>query len=178
MSISNFSLVNQKLAFAKSLLDLVNQSPMQAGTSAHRLQQEALLSSVLLQLVVAFHFYLREVADRVHLKNSGAIESLQDLKLACEQYDRSALEVDELLNLSQAPGGWLAEITRYKILLFSSPQKQKEKKSFGTENQIAFIDLTGIEEERAVALTAAMLEQWLAEFRQLVLRHRDTGAEF
>lgn len=178
MFISNFTLVNQKLAFARSILALTAQNSMAVDSGARRLQQDALLSSVAFQLRLAFHFYLREIADRVHLKNVAAIESLSDLKSALEQGGRFLLEVDELLNLSLADGSWLAELNRYAEYLFASPQKQKEQKAFVDDNQIAIVDLTSVDEFQAFILNQVTVELWLTEFCALVMRHRETGAEF
>lgn len=178
MSISNFSLVNQKLAFAKSLCTFAREISSVSMTSAQQLQQDALLSSCALQLSLAFHFYLREIADRVYLKNSSAISSLYELELSLAQADKFPSDVVELRDLAQQSGSWLEQLLRCSLLSLQSPRKEKEKKSFQSDNLILAVEITAIDEEQSPLLTVDVIESWLEDFRVLVLRHRDTSAEF
>lgn len=177
MAVSNFSLVNQKLAFAKSLCDLARGVATPA-TSAERLRQDAVLSSGVYQLSLAFHFYLREIADRCFLKNSGAINSLAELQLALAQNDKFLSEVSELDELAARSGSWLEQLQRYAQSALESPRKEKERKSFQQDNLIIAVEITAEEEVQAVCLTVELLESWQDSFRALVLRQRDTSAEF
>jgi hypothetical protein len=178
MSISNFSLVNQKLAFAKSLCALAREISSVSMISAQQLRQDALLSSCALQLSLAFHFYLREIADRVYVKNSGVINSLYELELSLAQNDKSPSDVVELRDLAQQSGSWLEQLLRCSSISLQSPRKEKEKKSFQSDNLILAVEITVIDEHQPLLLTVDIIESWLKDFRELVLRHRDTSAEF
>lgn len=178
MSLSNFSLVNQKLAFTRSLCALARDGASRSATSAQQLQHNALLSSCALQLLQAFHFYLREIADRAYLKSSGSINSLDELELLLSQNDKFPSDVVELRDLSRQAGSWLEQLLCYSLTSLQSPQKNKEKKSFPQENLIMAVEITAIEERQLVPLTVSTIEWWLENFRALVLRQRDTSAEF
>lgn len=177
MAISNFSLVNQKLAFAKSLCDLATDLSYSVASS-ERLRQDALLSSCAYQLSLAFHFYLREIADRCYLKNSGAISSLAELELSLAQNDRLLSEVAELSDLAKLSGSWLEQLGRYSHNALQSPRKEQEKKSFQQDNLIIAVDITAEDDGQALLLTIDLVASWLDSFRALVLRQRDTSAEF
>ncbi|OZY85036.1 hypothetical protein CBP51_17970 [Cellvibrio mixtus] len=179
MSISNFSLVNQKLAFAKTLCVLAGEASLSSSIShsALRLRQDALLSSCAFQLSLAFHFYLREIADRSYLKNSGAISSLDELAQSLTQSDKYPSEIIELRELASQSGSWLEQLLRYTQAASQSPRKEKEQKSFPQDNLILAVDITA-SEEQSLSLTLEVVEFWAEAFRAMVLRQRDTSAEF
>lgn len=178
MSISNFSLVNQKLAFAKSLCAFAKEISSFSATNTQRLQQDALLNSCALQLSQAFHFYSREVADRVHLKNSGSISSLDELEVLLAQNDKSPCDVVELRSLAQQTDSWLEQLLRYSLDSMQSPRKDKERKSFTPDNLIAAVEITAFDEKQPISLTVDTIEFWLEGFHALALRQRDTSTEF
>lgn len=178
MFISNFSLVNQKLAFARSLCIFAKEIPSISATNDQQLQQNALLNSCALQLSQAFHFYLREVADRVYLKNSGSISSLDELELSLAQNDKSPCDVVELRHLTEQTGSWLEQLLRYSFDSMQSPRKGKEKKSFTPDNLIAAVEITTLNEKQPISLTVGTIEFWLESFQALALRQRDTSTEF
>ncbi len=146
--------------------------------SAERLRQDALLAGCAFQLSRAFLFYLREIADRVHLKNSGAINSLSELEQLLAQADKCSQDVAELCQLNEQEDSWLWQLQRYARESMQSPVKEREQKSFPQENLINVVNLTAFDEPEPVALTLEMLGFWQEAFRGLVLRQRDTGAEF
>lgn len=180
MSISNFSLVNQKLAFAKTLCALVRESLVSSSInhSGLHLREHALLSSSVFQLSLAFHFYLREVADRNYLKSSGVISSLDELALSLAQSDKHPSEIVELQELADQQGSWLGQLLSHINESRQSPRKEKEKKSFQQDNLILAVDITAVEEVQSFPLTLELVESWLEAFRSMVMRQRDTGAEF
>ena len=175
---SHLSLVNQKLGFATvTLSPLENLTEMEAGKLS--LVQKATCESVLLHLYTAFHFYLRELAESNGIKNPETIDSLQALVTALNQLERQPSEVIELQDLAAYQGGWLNSFLRQYEGVFKSPPKETEKKSFGTENFIELVDLTEQQEESLdKALNIGSLKYWLNEFKSLVLRQRETGAEY
>jgi len=177
MSISHLSLVNQKLAFASALL--TNLNPVTTAlTTTQKLQQKALTDAVVFHLITALHFYTRELAELQRVKNLSAINSVRDLVIALEQMEGASSEVSELLALTQTDNAWLSQLTGYYRQLFQSPEKPKERKSFGQENLIEFVELTEAEGQTPLQLTPELLVSWLDSFRALVARQRETNAEY
>lgn len=177
MSISHLSLVNQKLAYANSVISLLNSSSS-APETGYKLQQQALGDAAVFHMAMALHFYLRELAEHHHIKNLSAINSVQDLVAVIQQTDRASSESSELLSLVQTNGTWLNQLTLYHNQLSKSPEKPKEKKAFGHENLIKVVELTEVEESSALQITPELLAAWLDSFRALVIRQRETSAEY
>lgn len=175
---SHLSLVNQKFGFATAALSLL-ENTTEGGEEKLSLVQQAIQESVLLHLYTAFHFYLRELADNNGIKSAETIDSLQALVVVLNQLGKSPSEVVELQDLVAHRRGWLNSFLKQYERVFQSPPKQIEKKSFGTENFIEVIDLTEQQEETLdEALNIDSLKYWLNEFKSLVLRQRETGAEY
>src|SRR6187551_1258570 len=144
MAISHLSLVNQKLAYAGSVISLLNPT-LAEPKAAQRLQQQALGDAAVFHLAMALHFYLRELAEHHRIKNLSALNSVQDLLAALQQVDRASSESSELLELTQTTGTWLNQLTNYYDWIAQSPEKPKEKKAFGQENRIELVELTEME---------------------------------
>lgn len=177
MSISHLSLVNQKLAYASSVITLLNTDDL-APKVGGRLRQAALVDAVVFHLVMALRFYFRELAEHHHIKNLSTIDSVQDLVAVLQQADKVSSESSELLALSQTSGTWLNQLTCYYDELCKSPEKPKEKKAFGYENRIELVELHEVDESPALQLTTGLLITWLDSFRALAVRQRETSAEF
>ena len=177
MSISHLSLVNQKLAYASAIINLLN-TPLVELQAVHSLQHQALGDAAVFHLVMALHFYLRELAEHHRIKNLSTINSLQDLDAALRQMDRTSSESSEVFELAQTGETWLNQLMRYYDQLPRSPAKPKEKKAFGQENRIDLIELTEEENDAPLQVTPELLAWWLNSFRALVIRQRETSAEY
>lgn len=177
MSISHLSLVNQKLAYASSIIRILSASFIESKT-AQKLDQQALGDAAVFHLAMAVHFYLRELAEYHHIKNLSDVNSVQDLTVALQQADRVSSESSELLSLAQTNGSWLSQLMRHYNQLSTSPEKPKEKKAFGHENLIELVELTEVDELPLLLLTPELLSSWLDNFRDLIIRQRETGAEY
>lgn len=176
MAISNLSLVNQKLAYAKVILADMASSAENAVT--HKLHQQALAEGVLHHLAMAFHFYLREIADQYRIKNTAAINSLDDLLKALDLQGLSPSEVTELAALRDEKGSWLNSLQIQKNALFKSPEKQKEKKAFVTEAAVELVSAVEINEVEPSVLSLELLSSLTSDFSELIKRHRNTYAEY
>lgn len=177
MSISHLSLVNQKLAYAGAIITTLN-TPLPEQKAAQQLQQQALSDAAVFHLQMALHFYLRELAGHHHIKNLSTINSVSDLAAALQQADGVSSESSELSSLVQTNNTWLNQLTRYYDQLFKSPEKPKEKKAFRQENLIELVELTEVNEPPSLQLTPELLASWLHSFRALVIRQRETSAEY
>ena len=177
MTISHLSLVNQKLAFAKATIGLFNKS-LDEQKNARKLETQALAEAAVFHMMMALHFYLRELAEHHQIKNPSAICSVKDLCAALQQIDKTSSESAELFALSQLKDSWLSQLTEYYGQLSKSPEKPKEKKSFGQESLIALVEVDEVHGRPLLDLTSALLASWLENFCTLVIRHRETCAEY
>lgn len=177
MQPTNFSLVNQALAFANTLQVMASEVA-DPSTSAGKLRQDALLTSSAFHLGRAFHFYLREIAERCLLKNAAAIDSLGELEQLLVQAGRHSQDMEELLALAREQDSWLSRLQRHAKEFMQSPPEEQEKKAFPQNNLIHAVDLTAVDEKAVLVLTPNLVCDWQEAFRSLVLRQRDTSAEF
>lgn len=174
---NHLQLVNQKLAFADSIIaSLMSASGNFANTE--KLKQQALADAAVFHLATALHFYVRELAEAHRVSNIQRITSIRDLAIALDKTDKVSSEVSELVEMEGLTDSWLNRLTYYYDQLFRSPEKVREKKAFGRENMIDAIELAGNDGPVAVELTAEVLVCWLTSFRSLIVRHRETSAEY
>ena len=169
-------LVNQKLANAAELL-VMAQSCAEPRGAQQVIGLRALLESTMLQLHQAYLFYLRELGENYGLKAPGQVVDTSALATALEASGRSAGEAAELIALQNDKNSWLARIQLAFNAYGRSPERRKEPKAFSREAQIQVIDVTQLD-EGAPVLTLADLILWQADFRALVLRQRETSAEY
>ena len=176
MAITHISLVNQRLVYAGTLMTLAaNQGEL--TTTSQRLERRALEDSVLMQLELAYRFYLRELGENYRLKQLNQISGATGLVSALIAANKSPSEAQELLDLEQSPDSWLAQLLAAANSLSRSPEPQKPAKAFVDANTIALVDVTG-QESPDQPLSLDGLGFWLAEFRSLILRQRETSAEY
>ncbi len=177
MTISHLSLVNQKLAYAKAIIRNLEDLGSEASATP-KLNRQALADAAVFHLVSAFHFYLRELADKQAIRNLSAVNSTHNLIDTLQQAEKTSSESVELHTLSQTADSWLSQLLGYYERIFKSPEKPKEKKSFGQENLIELVELTEACDQLSIELTADILNSWLHNFRDLIIRQRETSAEF
>jgi hypothetical protein len=181
--INNLSIVNQKLAFAKATERLLSKEVV---AQMQAIQVQSLTQSFLSHLGLAFHFYVRELAERYQLKNTHTINSVDELIKSLASVGKVASEAEELHALLRAQESWLAQLQLYYQALFISPEKPIEKKAFPvaepTDNLINLIEVNEICQvdplEQLKQLTPELLSAWLNQFQLLIDRQRDTSAEY
>lgn len=172
---THLSLVNQKLGFASAMLLLASDSEtIPIGSLRFRAIQE----SILLHLYTAFHFYQRELAEANGIKMPELIDSLDSLVNALNQLGKQPSEVLELQSLCSQEGSWLSQLLNHHKLLFISPPKTVEKKAFVQEGMIELVELSLGACEVNAELDIKILAEWVKEFKALILRQRETGAEY
>lgn len=168
---SHLSLVNQKLNFAASLVELLRKS------AGHRVQRLALAESLVHQLYMALHFYQRELGENNAL-DAQKIDSLEDLVHALALREKTPSEVAELQNLASEPDSWLSTLLARYRQLFISPLKPQVHKAAADENLIAVIDISTQSSSPSPEPDIELLESWISQFKALVVRQRETGAEY
>ncbi len=177
MAVNHLSLVNQKMAFANAILQRLDISTSELS-SKQKLEQQALKDAVIFHLITALHFYLREIAENCRIKNLIQINSIEDLIGALSQADRASSEAEELNDLSQTADSWLSYLLQYRSQLLRSPEKPKEKKSFGQDNLIELVEVFESDINKCPELTPQLLTSCFDSFRALIMRQRETSAEF
>jgi hypothetical protein len=171
---THLSLVNQKLGFATAILAQTNGTP---NIKKHKLLHQALCESILLHLYSAYLFYLRELAENNKVDNAESVSSLKVLTTLLGQMERHPSEVAELVNLTEQPNTWLSEFLRHYMGILQSPLKPKEKKAFDSDNFISVVDISQCEPDLK-ELDPDLLDYWINEFKVLIVRQRETGAEY
>ncbi len=172
---THLSLVNQKLGFASTLLLLAADSEL---ISVGSLRCRAIQESILLHLYTAFHFYQRELAELNGIKMPELIGSMDSLVNGLNQLGKQPSEVLELQSICAEKGSWLNQLLNQYKLIFISPPKAVEKKAFVQEGMIELVDVSQDTIEVNAELDLKILAEWLNEFKALILRHRETGAEY
>ncbi len=177
MSITHLSLVNQKFTFAHAnLADMEMLDTKLSGNQKTR--QQALGDAVVFHLTTALSFYVRELADQYRVQNATTLNTIDELYITLGNLGINSSEVNELMALKKEPGAWLYLLLSYERTIFKSPERIKEKKAFVPSNVIEVIDVTEVNLQQALVLRRELLTQWLVDFKDLVMRHRSTYAEY
>jgi hypothetical protein len=165
---ANLSLtrVNQKLMQAKLLVQGIDEESL---SPVHR---NALLEGAAFHLICAHQHYLREIAEAYGLKNIIALRSEQDLINAFESAKKYPAEARELNDLRKDPVSWLSQLQAYYDSLWRAPLIAEPQQ---TENLISVVDA-----DNAVLpqVNLTLVQSWQSDFAALVLRQRETSAEF
>lgn len=165
---ANLSLtrVNQKLIQAKLLLEGVNEELL---TPVHR---NALVEGAAFHLICAYQHYLRELAENYGLKNIINLRNEQDLIGAFDAAKKYAVEARELADLRKDSGSWLYQLHAYYDSLWRAPVRAEPRDS---ENLINLVDT----DEGAIrTVDIETVSSWQGDFTALVMRQRETSAEF
>ncbi|GGY71587.1 hypothetical protein GCM10011613_15490 [Cellvibrio zantedeschiae] len=165
---SNLSLtrVNQKLIQAKILLQGVDEESL---SPVHR---NSLLEAAAFHLVCAHQHYLREIAETYGLKNIIALRSEHDLITAFNAARKYPAEAQELEDLRKDPASWLSQLQAYYDSLWRIPVRPDTQES---ENLISLVDTESI---AIPEISLSVVRAWQTDFTALVLRQRETSAEF
>lgn len=165
---ANLSLtrVNQKLMQAKLLVQGVDEESL---SPVHR---NALLEGAAFHLICAYQHYLREIAETYGLKNIIALRSEADLINAFEAAKKYPAEAQELNDLRKEPGSWLTQLQTYYDSLWRIPVIADVQQS---EN---LISLVNTDDAAYPNVDLSVILGWQGDFTALVLRQRETSAEF
>ncbi len=165
---ANLSLtrVNQKLMQAKSLLQTVDEGTV---TPVHL---NAVLEGAAFHLICAYQHYLREIAETYGLKNIITLRSELDLINAFEAAKKYPAEAHELNDLRKDSSLWLSQLHNYYDSLWRVPVIADIQE---TANLISLVDA---DKTPLVEVNLDVIQGWQGDFTALVLRQRETSAEF
>lgn len=170
---ANLSLtrVNQKLAQAKILLSGVDEASL---TPIHC---SSLMEAAAFHLMSAYQHYLRELTETYGLKHAIGVRTELDLIKAFEAAKKHPAEADELSALRNDANSWLAQLHVYYDSLWQRPKQANPQASDQSDdNLISTVNVDVIDNLPPVSLET--IKQWLGEFVALVMRQRETSAEF
>ncbi len=176
MTTTNLSLVNQKLGYARVL---IQQLAAYSGVQS-RLLNEALAEATVSHLVCGFRHYLRELAEANGIKSLTSIISLEGLAVLLAEADKVSAEVEELQRLQTERASWLAHLHHAYEQQWALPRADAAKAdtlrsaSSLVEDQ-NLIQLMVIEESPDLQV---QLRGWYDAFSELVQRHRHNLAEY
>ena len=165
---ANLSLtrVNQKLMQAKQLLQVVD---LESLTPTHL---NALLEGAAFHLICAYHHYLREIAETYGLKNIVVLRSEDDLIAAFDVANKYPAEAEELVALRKDASSWLVQLQAYYDSLWRLPVVKE------THDDDNLINLIAMDSADNIDVNLSGIQAWLREFTALILRQRETSAEF
>jgi hypothetical protein len=165
---ANLSLtrVNQKLMQAKQLLQVTDVDSL---TPVHL---NALLEGAAFHLICAYQHYLREIAETYGLKNLMMLGSEDDLIGAFEAAKKYPAEAEELVALRKDAKSWLVQLQGYYDSLWRPPVVSDNRDS---DNLITLIDINAAD---VPVVDLGVVLGWQSDFAALVLRQRETSAEF
>lgn len=157
--------VYQKLAHCRVLLSQVAQL---GDSIPERQHSDALLQAGLLHLLIAYRFYLRELAHQYRLPHPDQITTLEALLKPSQLAAQVVPELEELARL-ELSGEWLA------LILDAEQEVLNPSMEAPVVQQSSLIAVSRV---TSVPLTEVSLDQWLQAFCELVERQRIASAEF
>jgi len=165
---ANLSLtrVNQKLTQAKLLLQDVDEE------SLSPVHLNSLMEGASFHLVCAYQHYLREIAETYGLKNIIALRNESDLVAAFESAKKYPAEAQELNDLRKDPTSWLSQLHSYYDSLWRLPI------AVDSQANESLINLVDVDAADIREVDVGLIQGWQSEFTALVLRQRETSAEF
>lgn len=175
MSVNSLSLVNQKLAYARALLALV-QGQGTNEKAADALQRKALLDATVSHLVCGYQHYLRELAEGLRVKSSGSVKAERDLVGALTEIGKTSSEADELLALRIKDDSWLANLYRSYEQQWAMTAKPSASRAATDENLIGAVAIDQSLETTEASVTNVML--WYNALVDVIQRQRETCAEY
>ncbi|WP_027330923.1 DUF6586 family protein [Marinimicrobium agarilyticum] len=169
MAASSLTLVNQKLAYCRALMKLV-QSESVPKRADDRLRRQALLDAGAFHLLCAYRHYLRELAEHHTVADTSRILTEQDLLQALDRLGKTSFEARELQALSEDAQSWLSGLHNAYHSFWQPPVAESLQR-------IEVVDLDS-PAGAARQVSRENLEAWYRAFNDLVERQRETSAEY
>lgn len=161
--------VNQKLAQAKAVIDSADKAALTS------IQLNSLQEAAAFHLMCGYQHYLREIAETYWLKNSADIRTEADLITAFETAKKHPVEAEELIALRNEENSWLGQIHSYYKSLWTVPVITLSD----TQNDDLLIKAVTLESVFDIAeVDLTLIASWHSSFAALVMRQRETSAEF
>ncbi len=163
------SAVNQKLLFARQLLQMVESAGI-TSVSSH--QAAAVTQSVVVQLHQAWLWHCRNVAESYKLKEVELVTDGDSLVALLAQQNKCPGEATELQQLQNEPGSWLSELLNAHRHIYLLPVVRK------AEMDIDRLPMIALDAPEAMDWRIEQAQVWLQNLRELIDRQRDMMIEF
>jgi hypothetical protein len=134
---------------------------------------EALLQGAVLQLEMAFRFYLREIAEVYQCKNARDIGDLWTLIANLQLLGKNPEETREIYNLNGRPDSWLSDLLDC-CRGIAVPQESVRTKDLD-DNRIAAVSIS--QRHDWSRLSPELVESWLVALSEMLERHRQAMVE-
>ncbi len=167
MSVSDLSLVNQRLSYARILLDdLKNKDSL--GNS---LKSRALLDASIFHLNCAYSHYLREIRAQYLLPVIQGAVSIEAIRKELKGRGIVSGELDELAQLEASASNWL----KYLQAAFNQCWEQVAVDSTPSNNMITVVNLDAA---KTVTPTLEGVLLWSGALIELISRQRESSVEY
>ena len=161
------SLVNQKLFFARLLLEQIDKLDDRFGHI-----EMAICQSAVYQLECGYRHHLREVAATYQSRSADAIITVEQLVAELESIDKHPAEAQEMLNLEQQKGTWLNQLLSVWRSFANHPEPEAR------EDNASPIPLMQVSQQSKLpALDVTGVQAWLDAMHEMVDRHRELMVE-
>jgi Family of unknown function (DUF6586) len=175
MSNPDTSLVNQKMAYARQVLEAVDVR--QEGL-VQRQARAALMDSCCMQLAGAYRTFLRELASHYRIAQADNTRSARQLQQALQAMSIMAPEVNEWLML-EAPD--VTEPSWLELLLVSAAEANDPQVAGGEKGGLSqssdLIAVVDVSRERKPELSVKLLQEWMGQLDTLITRQREAIQE-
>jgi hypothetical protein len=175
MTITNSSLVNQKLAFSQALLSMASGIDS-ACRGSERLQRRALIDAAVAQLACAHRHYLRELVESCGVKPMQSMETEEGINEHLANLGKNSVEIEELLQLRRQRTSWLGRVLNCYGDQWSMPLPIPKVQPITDASLINVIEIC--DEPESAVVTLDEVEVWHQLFKELVQRQREISAEY
>lgn len=173
MANTSLSKVNQKLAYARATMALLDSLSPPANAS-QRMQQQALLDAGGFHLVCAYRHYLRELGENYALPKVAQIDSEEELRKAFNAQGKMPAELQELVQLCENGDSWLARLKADFQACWEFPNIRA---ATAEEGKIQLVDLDAAPASGEPILRSRLTD-WYHALTDLIARQRETSAEY
>ena len=171
---SYLSAVNQKLLFAKKLIQLIDSN---SAAIQDRHLRVATAQSITLHLGQAWSWHLQDVATNYKVKDPSIVNSVDDLEKSLLDEGKQPAESTELKQLFYSTNTWANNMLYAYSQLSSLPAIRKAEMD-SDRLPILSLDDASDSQRKAVDWDLTEAISWSKQMNELVERHRDMMIEF
>jgi hypothetical protein len=171
---SYLAAVNQKLLFAKKLIQLVDSAE---GSANDRHIQAVIAQSIATQLYHAWNWHIKDVASNYKVKDPSAINSVDDLVDILKADGKEPGEATELKNLFYSPTSWVRELVDAYFQLADLPEIRKAEMDVDRLPVLA-LETGAAGGKKIIDWNLSTAINWSKQMVELVDRQREMMIEF
>ena len=162
--------VNQKLLFARKLLNLAK-----TDGEANKHSATAIAQSVVLQLYLVWKWHLQDIANNYKAQDPSAINSADELFNTLSADGKTPAEATELQYLVGSKDSWVSDLMAAYQQLFLLPTTRKAQMDV---DRLPLLSLDDTANGDRTKWDLLQVVEWTEKMTELVERHRDMMIEF